>query len=237
MSTNTNTIRPTEFRAMQKGEIPAPSNKTKKNTRKVNDEVSPDVTAVVETAFVPGSVEEVVDKVTLEKRTLSSEEKMAALFDSLSAEVISTPVFALPSNGEHSVVIMSYELKNGYRDNSDYFLVELKEPSKNICWNITIPATSKGVMEFLEEVNMYSKGVVYKMNPAQAFGKLETAQFRVWTQQFKNDKGEDRTKTYSNPVKYEKFARFVAYQEADKKQKDAEYKAKKAQQDKAPWEE
>lgn len=202
-----------------------------------NKNYSKNVTIIADSAFTPGEVEEVNDRITQEKRPLSAEEKMAAFFASMGEDTVSTPVFALPSNGEHIVVIDSYEYKNGYRDNGDYFQIALKELKKNITWNMSLPADTTEFMRFLGEINMYNKGIVYGLKPMEALGKLQSKKFRVWTQQFKNDKGEDRTKTYSNPVKYEKFARFVAYQEADKKQKDAEYKAKKDQQDKAPWKE
>lgn len=204
------------------------------NTKKY----SKDVTAIVENAFVPHETEEVADKVTGENRALTPEEKMRALFDSLSGEVISTPTIANPDNGQHFVVIMSYELKNGYKDNGDYFLIALKEPSKNITWNMTLPANGKDICELLGEINSYNKGVVYQMNPLQAFGKLQSQKFRVWTQQYKNDKGEERVKTYSNPVKYEKFARYIASQKEAAKSKDAEYKAKKSasRDGKDPWE-
>ena len=148
-----------------------------------------------------------------EKRHLSAEEKMAAFFDSMSNEIISTPVLANPDNGQHFVTIVTYEFKTGYRGNGDYFVIALKEPSKNITWNMTLPASAKDVMAFLGEVNMYNKGIVYEMTPRKAFGALQSQKFRVWTQQYKNSEGETRVKTYSNPEKYEKFAYFLASQQ------------------------
>ena len=146
--------------------------KGKKTSRAVNEHYSKDVSSLVENAFVPGGVEEVADKFTGEKRHLSAEEKMAAFFDSMSNEIISTPVLANPDNGQHFVTIVTYEFKTGYRGNGDYFVIALKEPSKNITWNMTLPASAKDVMAFLGEVNMYNKGIVYEMTPRKAFGAL-----------------------------------------------------------------
>ena len=186
------------------------------------------VNAIVDNAFVPNMQE---------KEPVSAEEKMAAFFQSLEGSKISTPTLALPSNGEHSVVITSYEYKNGYKDNGDYFLIDLKDVDKNITWAMTLPANSKDVMDFLGEINMYNKGIVYGLSPLKALGKLEKSMFRVWTQQYENDKGETRAKTYSNPVKYEKFARYIAWKKSEKKAADEEYKAKKAsRENKDPWE-
>lgn len=231
-----NTIRPTEYRAMQKGEIPAPSNKTKENSRAVNENYSQDVTGIVENAFTPGEVEEVADKVTRETRPLTSEEKMAAFFASMTGMKVSSPAFALPENGEHTVVIYSYEYRNGYADNGDYFKISLKEPKRNITWDMSVPASPVEFMRFLDEINMYNESVVYGLDPVSALGKLQSTKFRVWTQQYNTDKGMHRAKTYSNPVGYEKFARYIASQEAQKADKELAYKQKKARDGKDPWE-
>lgn len=185
-------------------------------------------TIIADSAFTPGEVEEVNDRFTGEKRPLSAEEKMSAFFATLSSEVISTPTVANPDNGQHFVVITDYELKNGYRDSGDYFLIALKEPSKNITWNMTLPATGKDVCEFLGEVNAYNKGIVFQMNPLKAIGKLQSQKFRVWTQFFTDGKGNERVKTYSNPVKYEKFARYIAFKASEAKAESREGKD--------PWE-
>lgn len=187
---------------------------------------SPIVNSIVDNAFVPDMQE---------KEPLTAEQKMTAFFESMAAEVVVTPIFALPNNGEHNVVIMSYEYHIGRGDNSDYFSIALKDVEKNNTWNMALSAEPEKVLGFLGEVNMYSNGVVFKLNPLQAFGKLETKPFRVWTQQYDN-KGQTKVKTYSNPVGYEKFARYIASQAAQKADKEREYAERKARGDKAPWE-
>ena len=173
------------------------------NTKK-NNTAAAIVDSVIDSAHVPNMQE---------KEPLSAAEKMDAFFASMSAEKVSTPVFAMPANGEHSVVIYSYEYKNGYGDNGDYFAIALRDVDKNTTWNMTLPADPEKILGFLGEVNMYSNGIVFRLNPAQAFGKLESKKFRVWTQQYEN-KGQTRVKTYANPVGYERFARYIASQSA-----------------------
>ena len=176
------------------------TSKSRKSTKSVAS-----VNNVVENAFVPDMTK---------KQSLTAEEKMSAFFAQMSGSVVSTPVFAMPSNGEHSIVIMSYELKNGYGDNDDYFKLELKDVDKNITWGMTLPATAEDVSKFLGEVNMYNNGIIYGMSPLAAFGRLGARAFKVWTQQYDDDKGNRRVKTYSNPVKYENFARYLASKSA-----------------------
>lgn len=194
-----------------------------------NKNYSQDVTSIAENAFVPGENEEIADSITRENRPLSAEEKMYALFAEMDNIEISTPAFDTPKNGEHMVVIMDYELKNGYKGSDDYFVIQLKELSRNITWGMTLPATGKDVSNFLGEINMYNKGMLYKLNPLKAFGVLQKEKFRVWTQEYKDDKNVQRVKTYSNPEKYEKFARYLAF-------KATEAKAQR-NNEKAPWEE
>lgn len=191
--------------------------------------------ALIDNAFVPGENEEVADKVTREIRPLTSEEKMAAFFASMTGMKVSSPAVALPENGEHAVVIYSYEYRNGYADNGDYFKISLKEPKRNITWDMSVPANPIEFMRFLDEINMYNESVVYGLDPVSALGKLQSTKFRVWTQQYNTDKGMRRAKTYSNPVGYEKFARYIASQEAQKAGKELAYKQKKASNDDAPW--
>lgn len=191
-----------------------------------NKNYSKNVTIIADSVFTPGEVEEVNDRITQEKRPLSAEEKMAAFFASMGDDTVSTPVFALPSNGEHIVVIDSYEYKNGYKDNGDYFQIALKELKKNITWNMSLPADPTEFMRFLGEINMYNKGIVYGLKPMEALGKLQSKKFCVWTQLYTGNDGKEHAKTYSNPVKYEKFARYLASQQA-----------KSGREDKAPWEE
>lgn len=176
------------------------SNNTKKNTSAASA-----VSNLVDDAHVPNMQE---------KEPLSASEKMDAFFASMSAERVSTPVFALPANGVHEVVIYSYEYKNGYGDNGDYFSIALRDVEKNTTWNMTLPADPEKILGFLGEVNMFNNGIVFRLNALQAFGKLEKVNFKVWTQQFKNDKNELRVKTYANSKSYEKFARFIASQSA-----------------------
>lgn len=176
------------------------------------------VNAIVDNAFVPDMER---------KAQQTPDQKMAALFAAMAGQRVSTPVFANPDNGAHAVVMTSYELRNGRHGESDYFILALKDVAKNITWNMTLAAEPEAIMGFLNEVNMYSNGIVFRLEASEAFGRLEAREFNVWTQQYKNDKGELRVKTYCNPFSYERFARFIANKAAEKKEAEKAYKARK----------
>jgi hypothetical protein len=207
MSTTTNTMRPTEFRAMQKGEVPAPSNKTKKNTRKVNDKVDPNVNAVVDHAFVPDMQDKAMPETIRNTETMQED----AFWASVSGNVVNSPVWATPANGEHSVIIYERQFAKASGTNPPRFYITFRDVEKNIQWRMKLLCSD--VCQFLNEVSAYNNGIGYGLEPQKVMGKLEKVAFKVWVQNFTTDKGENVYKTYANRDKYENFARFLASQQ------------------------
>lgn len=238
-----NTIRPTEYRAMQKGEIPAPSNKTKENSRAVNENYSQDVTSIVENAFTPGEVEEVADSITRENRRPTPQEILAAARERRAGHVVNSAVYEKPSNGQHFVVVEKDEVRTGRKDGEHKFIIELKDVDKNIKWSMAIDFTDEMLDRFGNEVNSYNigaksgVGIIQGLEAIEAIeGKLRLQKFRVWTQQYVGSDGKTYVKTYTNPDSYERFARVQAYKAAEQADKEKAYLEHKARGDKAPWE-
>jgi hypothetical protein len=176
------------------------------------------VNNLADSAFVPNMQQ---------KEPMTASEREAALRARLAGKRISTPVFANPDNGEHSVVIHSRELREGRNGNEDYFVFRLKDIDRNICWDMSLTATEEILTAFESNINMYSNGVVQLMEIFDGLDALERKTFKVWTQQYKDDKGNARIKTYVNPDKYQKFANYIAFKLADEKKAAAKLKAEK----------
>lgn len=187
-------------------------------TNKNINTASATVDTIIDTAFVPDMQE---------KTPKTAEEKQSAFFASLAGKKVTAPVFAKPENGVHSVVIHEIEYKPGRNGREDYFAMKLKDVKKNIIWDFALSATAEAVMGFLNEVNMYSNGVVMYKEPEEALSILRKRSFNVWTLQYKDQHGVDRVKSYSNPDGYEKFSRYISYHSAETKKAEEAYRAHK----------
>lgn len=163
------------------------------------------VDALVDTAFVPNEVEEVVIN---GERTRPSAEKLWADFLSEDSEVISAP-FKVDAksikNGEHSVKVYDitpHQSKDASQP--DYVVIELADEKTRYIWS-TLVSMDKSFSDWLFNINMFNLGIVNGLTRAQAIQKLQTKAFRVWTVQDKDKRtGNVRVYTYVDKEKYER---------------------------------
>lgn len=194
-----------------------------KNTNTYIESRKNNANDILECPFVPDMTE---------KTPKTAEEKKSAFFASMAGHKVTAPVFAKPDNGVHSVVMHNMEYTPGRNGRNDYFAIQLKDTKKNIIWDFALSATAAAVMGFLNEVNMYSNGVVSYKEPEEALGILAKRNFNVWTLQYKDERGVDRVKTYSNPTGYEKFSRYISYHSAEVEKAEEAYKTHKKEEKK-----
>jgi hypothetical protein len=196
--------------------------------------------ALVDEAFVPGEIEETADNITRENRNLSGQELLMAARERRAGHVTHSAVYQKPDNGEHFVVVEKDEVKPT-RKGAKY-IIELKDVNQNIKWSMAIDFTDEALDKLGLEINSFNVsakrgvGIIEGLEIIEAIeGKLRLQKFRVWTQQYVGLDGKTYVKTYTNPDGYEKFARYIASQEAQKADKELAYKQKKASNDDAPW--